>query len=428
MCLPPTTAVDRRLEEMSRFVLHSAAKGLAIREVHPSNHKCSIWGSLQNTSGTMLAMFTTRGAAPMALNECPSLPAPRHISEIGGLEPALIVHELRLKSFDAAGNGTPTTEARHRRVSEEFSDFLKILCCRRPEVAEHSVPSTQDGGSSMHSIRQAAIPDPDIPPVALVLPAPPLQHKQIRKERNQAASELAEKVKELARSNAELEQFAFVASHDLQEPLRMIANYTQLLAERYTGKLDAQADRYIRYAADGAVRMQALIHDLMEFSRAGHPENGLKTTDCNWVVQRALQNLRVAIRDSGAVVTCHNLPVVMAHAIQLEQVFQNLIGNAIKFCTTKSPAIQISAETENNEWVFSVTDNGIDIAPENAQVIFAIFQRLHSRQEYAGNGIGLAICKKIVEQHGGKIWLEPQTTPGATFKFTWPAIFSKLSA
>jgi light-regulated signal transduction histidine kinase (bacteriophytochrome) len=174
--------------------------------------------------------------------------------------------------------------------------------------------------------------------------------------------------------------------------------------------------------------MQALIQDLLAFSRAGGSENGLKSTDCMRVVKAALENLRGAIQDSGAVVTCDNLPVVMAHAVQLQQVFQNLIGNAVKFCGTEPPVVQIAAQRKETEWVFSVTDNGIDIAPENAEVIFAIFHRLHSRTEYAGNGIGLAICKKIVDQHGGRIWLEPHTAPGATFKFTWPAIAPELSA
>jgi chemotaxis family two-component system sensor kinase Cph1 len=251
------------------------------------------------------------------------------------------------------------------------------------------------------------------------------QEKKVRKQRGLVEEQLARKVEELARSNAELDQFAYVASHDLQEPLRTIANYTQLLAERYNGKLDVQADKYIRYAVDGALRMQALIQDLLAFSRAGGPGNGLKITDCKLIVEQALKNLQVAIEASGAVVTYDNLPVVMARAVQLEQVFQNLLGNAIKFCGNRPPVIRISAQRMKTEWVFSVIDNGIDIAPEDMKVIFAIFHRLHSRTEYVGNGIGLAICKKIVEQQGGQIWVEPQTAPGATFKFSWPAIEMK---
>jgi two-component system, chemotaxis family, sensor kinase Cph1 len=233
--------------------------------------------------------------------------------------------------------------------------------------------------------------------------------------------ELAQMVKELARSNAELEQFASVASHDLQEPLRMISTYTQILAEQYSGKLDEKADKYIHYVVEGAVRMGTLIRDLLEFSRIGRAENGLKSTDSGEEVRVVVSNLQATIDENAALVTLGPLPIVMAHGFQLRQVFQNLIGNAIKFHDGKPPVIQISAERKDAEWVFSVTDNGISIAPENAEKIFAIFQRLHTREEYPGNGIGLAICKKIVEQHGGQIWAEPVATQGAVFKFTWPA-------
>ncbi len=233
--------------------------------------------------------------------------------------------------------------------------------------------------------------------------------------------ELEKKIKELARSNEELEQFAYVASHDLQEPLRMISTYAELLSKQYRGKLDDKADQYIHYAVDGAVRMQTLIHDLLEFSRIGRTGTRLQATDCAEELKHVISNLQAAIDEAGAVVTSGPLPVVMARAVQLRQVLQNLVGNAIKFHDGKPPAIQVSAERKNSEWEFSVIDNGISIAPENAQRIFAIFQRLHTRSEYPGNGIGLAICKKIVEQHGGTIWVEPQATEGATFKFTWPA-------
>ena len=233
-------------------------------------------------------------------------------------------------------------------------------------------------------------------------------------------SMLAKKVDELARSNAELEQFASVASHDLQEPLRMISTYTQMLAEQYRGKLDEKADKYIHYVVDGAVRMQTLIRDLLEFSRAGRGDNGLMITDSEAEVKVVVSNLQVAIHESAAVVTWGPLPTVMAHGFQLRQVFQNLIGNAIKFHDGQPPAIHVCAERNECGWVFSVIDNGISIAPENMEKIFAIFQRLHTREEYPGNGIGLAICKKIVEQHGGHIWVEPRATEGAVFKFTWP--------
>ena len=252
----------------------------------------------------------------------------------------------------------------------------------------------------------------------------PRQYMAIRAnitERKLAEERLAGKIRELARSNAELEQFAYVASHDLQEPLRMVANYTQLLAERYRGKLDEQADKYIHYAIDGATRMQAMIQDLLTYSRAGRQGNNIHNIDVNTAVQAALENLEPVIRESGAAVKYDRLPTVEANAIQITQLFQNLIGNAIKFRGKLPPVVQIAAEQNGDEWVFSVADNGIGIAAEHSQIIFAIFQRLHTRNEYSGNGIGLAICKKIVERHGGRIWVESKEGQGATFKFTLPA-------
>jgi signal transduction histidine kinase len=247
-----------------------------------------------------------------------------------------------------------------------------------------------------------------------------LDEKRLREQHKQSQQELARKVEELARSNRELEQFAYVASHDLQEPLRMIAAYTQLLAERYRGKLDEKADKYIHYAVDGAQRMQALIQDLLAFSRVGRQGLALKSTDCNTVLENATKNLQAAIEESGATITHDPLPVLIADATQLQQLFQNLIGNGIKFRGSHKPVIEICVEPKGQEWIFSVRDNGIGIAPENAETVFVIFQRLHTRAEYPGNGIGLSICKKIVEQHGGKIWVDPNPGPGTTFKFTLP--------
>ena len=202
----------------------------------------------------------------------------------------------------------------------------------------------------------------------------------------------------------------------------MVSNYTQLLAERYRGRLDAQADTFIQYAVDGSTRMQTLIKDLIAYAHAGKTENGPKPTDCNDVLKQALGNLQVAIQESGAVVTFNELPVVMANTGQLRHLFQNLIGNAIKFRSASSPVIHVRSESKGSKWVFSVTDNGIGIAQEHSEVVFAVFRRLHTRTEYDGNGIGLAICKRIVEQAGGKIWIESQATPGTEVKFTWPAI------
>lgn len=225
---------------------------------------------------------------------------------------------------------------------------------------------------------------------------------------------------DLARSNRDLEQFAYVASHDLQEPLRMVATYAQLLAERYQGKLDDNADKYIHYAVDGALRMQKLVQDLLAFSRVGRQGAAFESTDCNAVLQVALKNLEAAIKENGAIVEHTQLPVVVADSSQLGQVFQNLIGNAIKFRGAAPPVIRVSAELIGKEWVFSVADNGIGIAAEHAESVFVVFRRLHTRAEYPGNGIGLSICKKIIEQHGGRIWIESQVGHGSTFRFALP--------
>ena len=247
-----------------------------------------------------------------------------------------------------------------------------------------------------------------------------LREKNLRDERRHAEEELARKVEELARSNRDLEQFAYVASHDLQEPLRMVATYAQLLGERYRGKLDEKADKYIAYAVDGALRMQTLINDLLVYSRVGRQHGQPRRITGTDIVQCALKNLQAAISESGAHITCDDLPVLYVEPGPLVQVFQNLIGNAIKFHGLEPPRIMVSAQEKGAQWVFSVTDNGIGIDPEHAENIFVIFKRLHTRSEYPGSGLGLAICKKIIEQAGGSIWVESQPGQGATFKFTLP--------
>lgn len=239
-------------------------------------------------------------------------------------------------------------------------------------------------------------------------------------DRKKAEEALEKKTEELARSNRELEAFAYVASHDLQEPLRMVTNFVQLLAKRYKGKLDSDADDFINFAVDGAMRMWNLINDLLAYSRVGTRGHPFEPIHCETVLQEALGNLKVTMEESGAVVTHDSLPTVMADSSQLGQLFQNLIGNAIKFRGNEQPRIHVSANSNGNGWTFSVRDNGIGIAPEYAERIFIIFQRLHGREQYPGTGIGLAICKKIVERHGGRIWVESTPEKGATFYFTLP--------
>ena len=237
-------------------------------------------------------------------------------------------------------------------------------------------------------------------------------------ERRRAEQRMAQYAAELARSNAELEQFAYVASHDLQEPLRMVASFTQLLARRYRGQLDKDADEFIGFAVDGATRMQSLINDLLVYSRVGTRGKSFAPTDCGAVLQMALDNLARSVEESGAVITHDPLPTVPGDEVQLTQLFQNLIANASKFGSPETPRIHVSAEKQGPQWVFAVRDNGIGIAPEQQERIFMIFQRLHHRSEYPGTGIGLAICKKIVERHGGRIWVESRPGEGATFYFS----------
>ncbi|WP_036301523.1 sensor histidine kinase [Methylotenera sp. L2L1] len=236
----------------------------------------------------------------------------------------------------------------------------------------------------------------------------------------QTQEALAERTEELANSNRELEQFAYVASHDLQEPLRMVASYTQLLARRYKDKLDQDANEFIGYAVDGATRMQALIIDLLTMSRIGTHGKRMELCETSVALERAESNLRLAIEESGAVVTRDPMPRLEADVSQLTQLFQNLIGNGIKFRGDTSPVIHVGAEKKDGEWLFSVRDNGIGIAPDFFERIFIIFQRLHGKHEYPGTGIGLSVCKKIVERHGGKIWIESEVGKGAVFYFTLP--------
>jgi PAS domain S-box-containing protein len=240
-------------------------------------------------------------------------------------------------------------------------------------------------------------------------------------ERKKSEEHLVKTVAELKRSNDELEQFAYVASHDLQEPLRMVASYTQLLAQRYKGRLDSDADEFIAYAVDGSNRMQVLIQDLLAYSRAGTNGKPLHRISSDSALKEALTNLQATIQESGAVVTHDPLPSLTTDATQLAQIFQNLIGNAINYRSAEVPHVHVSAARNGgNEWIFSVRDNGLGIDPQHFERIFVLFQRLHAQTEFKGTGIGLAICKKVLERLGGRIWVESQPEKGSTFRFALP--------
>jgi PAS domain S-box-containing protein len=235
-----------------------------------------------------------------------------------------------------------------------------------------------------------------------------------------AHEDLERKATELERSNSELEQFAYVASHDLQEPLRMVSSYTQLVLRRYGDRLDGEAKEFMAYVVDGAARMKQLIEDLLAYSRVGTRGKEFKPVPLENAVRRAINNLRAAIEEAGAAVTYDALPTVVADDVQLAQLFQNLIGNALKFRAASVPRIHVSAKELETEWEFAVRDNGIGIEPQYFERIFMVFQQLHTKGEFPGTGIGLAICKKVAERHGGRIWVESKPGEGSAFHFTLP--------
>lgn len=297
-----------------------------------------------------------------------------------------------------------------RRVQAELEDEIrerKRVECELLELAETLEERVAERTEELRSSRTAA-----------------LNMMEDAEEARQAA-ELAEAsviryARQLERSNADLQQFAYVASHDLQEPLRQVASYAQLLARRYRDQLGADANDFIDYMVDGARRMQQLIHDLLSFSRAGARGAKMAPVECGSIVDQVLTDLRQPIEETEARITRDPLPTVTADGRQLSQVFQNLVSNAIKFRAQTPPQVHISAEQKNGDWHFQVRDNGIGIRPEFADKIFVIFQRLHGKAEFPGTGIGLAICKRIVERHDGRIWVEPNPDGGSTFSFTIP--------
>jgi signal transduction histidine kinase len=357
--------------------------------------------------------------------------------EDNALDAALVVRALFKDGFEVAVD-----------VVQDEAGFIEALRTKKPEVvlADYNLPNWK-GMEALKVLHREGLDIPmilvsgalgDVTAVECIKQGatdyvlkdglarlPEVVRRALRERcerslRRKVEEDLAKKVDELARSNADLEQFAYVASHDLQEPLRMVSAYTQLLGERYKGKLDENADKFIGYATEGATRMQVLIQDLLAFSRVGRKEVTAANVDCNAVMEEVRQTLTSAIQESGAVITSAELPSVWADRTQLAQVFQNLIGNAIKFRGENPPVISVQAEKAEPNWLLSVSDNGIGIDPEHAENIFVVFQRLHARTEYPGNGIGLAICKKIVERSGGRIWVESQAGAGSSFKFTLP--------
>jgi signal transduction histidine kinase len=241
------------------------------------------------------------------------------------------------------------------------------------------------------------------------------------REISAAREQLEIRTEELQRSNRDLEQFAYVASHDLQEPLRKIASFCQMLQRRYRGQLDERADQYIDFAVDGATRMQRLINDLLTFSRVGRAGIPEEDVDLDQCVRQVIDNLSTVLEETGAQLTCDDLPTVQGDGTLLTQLLQNLVGNALKFRGNDPPTVHVGAKPTDDGWEFWCTDNGIGIDPEYAQRVFVIFQRLHPKEEYGGTGIGLAVCKKIVEHHGGEIWVDTAADTGTTIRWTLPA-------
>lgn len=319
-------------------------------------------------------------------------------------------------------------------AAQAFADEQELIRTGQPIVAKEEKETWPDGRETWASTTKVPLRDQHNNIIGTVgISRDVTEQRRAQEELREYKTHLEELVtartaeltranQALASSNAELEKFAYVASHDLQEPLRMVASYTQLLRRRYSGKLDGDADEFIGFAVDGATRMQQLIQDLLSYSRLTTQGKPLELVESQAACHAAILNLRQSIEDSGATVNIEPLPVVRADATQLTQLFQNLIGNAIKYRHQQAPEIHVtaSANAELSYWVFSIRDNGIGIDPQYLLRIFEMFQRLHTREQYPGTGIGLAICRKIVERHGGRIWAQSEPGVGSTFSFTIP--------
>ncbi len=298
---------------------------------------------------------------------------------------------------------------------EDVSHFRRsVQNALKQNIPLNTVFRTRPGNNGFNHISVKAVVEEDYNGKPVKLSGVCFDISEMKKGAEKALFDINE---DLVRSNRELEQFAYVASHDLQEPLRMVSSFTQLLSQRYKDKLDSDANEFIKYAVDGAMRMQTLINDLLEYSRVETRGNNPEPIDMKTILVHTMTNLSMRIKEKSALITNDELPVVFADERQMLQLFQNLITNALKFCNN-SPQVHISSKEEPDHFIFSVRDNGIGIEPQYFEKIFQIFQRLHGRDEYGGNGIGLAICRRIVERHGGKIWLESKPGKGTVFYFT----------
>ncbi len=380
-----------------------------------------------------------------ALQEPPSVPLRILLIEDNPLDVELVQRELRRAEFDFTSVAVQTPEDFTREVRANcpqivLADYnlpqwrgmeaVELLRRENLDVPLILVSGALGEVNAVECLKQGAT-DYVLKGALTRLPVAirrALQERGLREQHKQAEEALARKVEELARSNRELEEFAYVASHDLQEPLRMVASYCELLSQRYRGKLDDRADKFIDYAVDGARRMQRLISDLLQYSRVGTKAKALQPTDAGAVLGSVIAGLQDIVEENLAVIVSGPLPAVQADEVQLGQVFQNLIGNAIKFHSEQAPRIQVSAKVAGKMVQFSVSDNGIGIEKDSSGRIFQMFQRLHTREKYEGSGIGLAITKKIVEQHGGKIWFESVAGQGTTFYFTLQAALTVLEA
>lgn len=338
--------------------------------------------------------------------------------------------EARWQHFDdlfpltlVAGVGEQIHFADSGDGAEEHVNLSLTSIAMRQELRNSEVSFSRSAGSAFTLLLNVSpLLDPALTVIGYVITLTDItERKQGEKLLQTANVELEQRAQALTGSNAELQKFAYVASHDLQEPLRTITSYSQLIHKRYGGKLDEKADRYLNFVADAAIRMQQLIEDLLNYSRVSTEERPLQRTDCAQILAQVLANLDAAIAQSKANVTWEPMPTLNAEPSQLMELFQNLISNAIKFQGVEPQRVHISAKLQGAEWVFCVRDNGIGIDQQYSERIFVIFQRLHTREQYRGTGIGLAICKRIIERHNGRIWLESQPGEGAAFFFTLPA-------